>query len=133
MQINTTMKNLKTMINKVKEFQKIGQQLTNEKPTLNDFKACHLRYELAREENIEYISACYDNNMVEILDSLVDQMYVLLGTINFHGLQHVFDEAFNRVNENNLTKFPNGKVLRNPDGKIMKPEGFKKVYLDDLL
>ena len=121
------------MINKVREFQKIGLQKVNDKPTINDFKDCSLRFELAREENMEYISACYDGNKVEILDALVDQMYVLLGTINFHGMQDIFEEAFNRVHENNLTKFPNGKVLRNPDGKILKPEGFKAVDLKDLI
>lgn len=121
------------MINKVREFQKIGEQIINDKPTVNNFKDCSLRFELAREENMEYISACYDENKVEILDALVDQMYVLLGTINFHGMQDIFEEAFNRVHENNLTKFPNGKVLRNPDGKIMKPLCFKKVILEDLI
>ena len=121
------------MINKVREFQKIGLQKVNDKPTVNEFKDCSLRFELAREENMEYISACYDGNKVEILDALVDQMYVLLGTINFHGMQDIFNEAFNRVHENNMTKFPNGKVLRNPDGKILKPEGFKAVDLKDLI
>lgn len=124
---------MKTNLNKVREFQKIGLQKVNDKPTVNEFKECVLRYELAKEESLEYISACYDNNMVEILDSLVDQMYVLLGTINFHGLQDIFNEAFERVHANNLTKFPNGKVLRNPDGKILKPEGFKAVDLSDLV
>ena len=121
------------MINKVREFQKIGLQKVNDKPTVNDFKDCSLRFELAREENMEYISACYDGNKVEILDALVDQMYVLLGTINFHGMQDIFNEAFDRVHKNNMTKFPNGKVLRNPDGKILKPEGFKAVDLKDLI
>ena len=121
------------MINKVREFQKIGLQKVNDKPTVNEFKDCSLRFELAREENMEYISACYDGNKVEILDALVDQMYVLLGTINFHGMQDIFEEAFNRVHENNLTKFPNGKVLRNPDGKILKPSCFKAVDLKDLI
>lgn len=124
---------MKTKIEKVREFQKIGLQKVNDKPTVNEFKDCSLRFELAREENMEYISACYDGNKVEILDALVDQMYVLLGTINFHGMQDIFEEAFNRVHENNLTKFPNGKVLRNPDGKILKPEGFKSVNLSDLV
>lgn len=124
---------MKTKIEKVREFQKIGLQKVNDKPTVNEFKDCSLRFELAREENMEYISACYDGDKVEILDALVDQMYVLLGTINFHGMQDIFDEAFNRVHENNLTKFPNGKVLRNPDGKILKPEGFKSVNLSDLV
>lgn len=121
------------MINKVRQFQITGEQRINDKPTVNEFKLCALRYELLKEENNEYINACYDENLIEILDALVDQMYVLLGTINFHGLQHVFDEAFNRVHENNMTKFPGGKILRNPDGKIIKPDGFKNVNLTDLI
>jgi predicted HAD superfamily Cof-like phosphohydrolase len=86
-----------------------------------------------KEENLEYLGACYNNDKVEILDALVDQAYVLAGTINFHGMQDIFSEAFRRVHLNNMTKFPNGEVLLSPDGKIVKPEGFLSVDLSDLI
>jgi predicted HAD superfamily Cof-like phosphohydrolase len=121
------------MKNKVKGFMTIGRQLVNETPSLTKYNEYMLRYNLMKEENKEYLQACYDHDKVEILDALVDQMYVLLGTINQHGMADIFDEAFNRVHENNMTKFPNGQVLRDADGKIIKPDGFKPVDLSDLV
>ncbi len=121
------------MLNEVREFQTIGKQIVNDLPTVNSFKDCELRYKLMKEENLEYLGACYNNDKIEILDALVDMAYVLFGTINFHGMQDIFSEAFLRVHANNMTKFPNGKVLLDPDGKILKPEGFQKVDLKDLI
>ena len=37
---------MKTKLNKVRDFQKIGEQIINDKPTVNDFKDCGLRYDL---------------------------------------------------------------------------------------
>ena len=85
------------------------------------------------EENKEYLDACIDNNELELVDALVDKMYILLGTINTHGLSSRFEEAFNLVHENNMTKVVDGKVLRNADGKILKPEGFVPVDLTPIL
>ncbi|TXI90893.1 MAG: hypothetical protein E6Q36_00570, partial [Chryseobacterium sp.] len=72
-------------------------------------------------------------NKVEILDACADQLYILLGTINAHGLQDLIGPAFELVHKNNMTKVgPDGKVLRNPDGKILKPQGFVPVDLTTL-
>lgn len=120
-------------LEKVREFQRASDQTLNRKPELVNMKDEILRYELMREENEEYFTACRNNNTVEVLDALVDQMYILLGTINTHGMQDVFEEAFNRVHDNNMTKVVDGKVIRNADGKILKPEGFVPVNLEDLV
>jgi hypothetical protein len=32
-----------------------------------------------------------------------------------------------------MSKFPNGQILRDAEGKILKPEGFKPVDLSDLV
>jgi len=111
----------------------IGRQLINESPNLTKYNDYTLRYNLMKEENREYLTACHDHDKVEILDALVDQAYILQGTILQHGLQHVFEEAFNRVHENNMSKFPNGQILRDAEGKILKPDGFKPVDLSDLV
>lgn len=117
----------------VAEFQKATDQPVNENPTLLTHSYQQLRYGLMAEENLEYLDATQEGNLVEVLDACVDQFYILAGTINSHGLQNVFLEAFNRVNSNNMTKVVNGKVLRNSVGKIIKPEGFKPVNLEDLV
>ena len=94
----------------------------------------NLRFHLMEEENEEYREASLLEANVEILDSFADQLYVLFGTINAHGMQNIIEEAFNRVHLNNMTKIgPDGKVIRNAAGKILKGPDFVPVDLSDLL
>ena len=125
--------NFKEILNQVARFQFASSQEVNTTPTICELKSNKLRYELMKEENEEYLYACLDNDMVEVLDACIDKLYILAGTINQHGLQGIFEEAFNLVHENNMTKVVDGKVIRNADGKIMKPEGFEPVNLTNLL
>lgn len=124
---------IKKMLQQVRSFQKASGQVVNKKPTTLEVKEVQLRYDLMREENIEYQDAGLSKNKVEILDACADQLYILLGTINAHGLQDLIGPAFELVHKNNMTKVgPDGKCLRDPDGKILKPEGFKPVDLSQL-
>lgn len=124
---------MKEYLNKVKEFQLAFDQEVNNEPTILLPEESRLRFDLAEEELIEYEEATEEEDLVETLDSLVDQMYILLGTINAHGMQDIFEEAFNRVHENNLSKLVDGKPLKNEVGKVIKPKGFKPVVLNDLV
>lgn len=124
---------IRKMAQQVRSFQKASGQVVNKKPTNLEVKEVQLRYDLMREENIEYQDAGLSKNKVEILDACADQLYILLGTINAHGLQDLIGPAFELVHKNNMTKVgPDGKVLRNPDGKILKPQGFVPVDLTTL-
>ena len=124
---------IRKMAQQVRSFQKASGQVVNKKPTDLEVKEVQLRYDLMREENIEFQDAGLSKNKVEILDACADQLYILLGTINAHGLQDLIGPAFELVHKNNMTKVgPDGKVLRNPDGKILKPEGFVPVDLTTL-
>ena len=124
---------IRKMAQQVRSFQKASGQVVNKKPTTLEVKEVQLRYDLMREENIEYQDAGLSKNKVEILDACADQLYILLGTINAHGLQDLIGPAFELVHKNNMTKVgPDGKVLRNPDGKILKPQGFVPVDLSQL-
>ena len=124
---------IRKMAQQVRSFQKASGQVVNKKPTDLEVKEVQLRYDLMREENIEYQDAGLSKNKVEILDACADQLYILLGTINAHGLQDLIGPAFELVHKNNMTKVgPDGKILRNPDGKILKPQGFVPVDLTTL-
>lgn len=125
---------IQEILEKVAVFQKATDQPVADSPSIGEDKDVVLRYRLMNEENSEYLTAYSENDKVEILDAVVDMLYILAGTINTHGLQGVIEEAFNRVHENNMTKVgAGGKVLRNPDGKILKPENFVPVDLSDLV
>ena len=121
------------ILEQVAEFQNATDQIVNHEPSLISTKEANLRYELMAEENKEYFAACINKDKVEILDACVDMLYILAGTINSHGLQELIKPAFDLVHQNNMTKVgPNGKVLRDPNGKILKPQGFQPVNLKQL-
>lgn len=103
-------------------------------PTLLSSKESMLRYNLGKEELDEYIVAAGEEDLVEVLDALADQLYIIFGTICKHGLQNHIEKAFDLVHENNMSKLgPDGEAIIREDGKIIKPEGFKKVELKDVL
>ena len=118
----------------VATFMKACDQEVKSEPCNVDDNTTSLRYYLLSEENKEYMVAAIQKNKVEILDALVDIAYVLFGTINAHGMQKEFVEGFRIVHENNMTKVQeDGKVLKDASGKVLKPEGYKKVDLRNLL
>jgi predicted HAD superfamily Cof-like phosphohydrolase len=122
------------MIEMVANFMNACDQEVNEKPVTQDQNTISLRYHLMSEENREYMVAGIQEDKVEILDALIDQAYVLFGTINAHGMQKEFVEGFRLVHENNMTKVQeNGKVLKDASGKVLKPQGYQKVDLRQLI
>lgn len=133
---------LKKALKKVEKFNSaMGVQITNT-PHLSILS--DLRYDLMKEEVDEYLTATKENDIVGVLDALVDQLYILLGTVCVHGLQDVFEEAFKLVHENNMTKLDedgnpiingkNGVVdLDKPMGKILKPKNYTPVNLNHLI
>jgi hypothetical protein len=86
-----------------------------------------------QEENEEYLEAVKDNDLVEVLDAVTDQMYILVGTILKHGLQDCFMDSFNEVHRSNMSKLENGKPLHREDGKILKGSNFSKPDLKKVL
>lgn len=127
--------NLQKILKDVAEFQIATGQIKvhTSIPQIQLPSAIKLRYELMREENKEYLDAGNNYDIVEQLDACVDMLYILAGTINELGFKDIIEEGFNRVHKNNMTKVgPDGKVIRNPEGKILKPEGFVPVDLSDL-
>ena len=88
-----------------------------------------MRIKLLTEEVQEYAEAARSGDLVEVLDALADIAYILAGTIINHGMQEVYDEAFNEVHRSNMAKLVNGKVIRREDGKVMKPEGWQPPQL----
>ena len=98
-------------------------------PGLSSDDLIELRIKLLTEEVQEYAEAARSGDLVEVLDALADIAYILAGTIINHGMQEVYDEAFNEVHRSNMAKLVNGKVIRREDGKVMKPEGWQPPQL----
>lgn len=126
---------MKNLLKLVEQFQVGSEQTVNKNPIITEkFQEMYLRFELMKEENSEYIVAVQNKDLTEVLDACIDMAYILFGTINMHGLQDIFEEGFKIVHENNMTKIgPDGKVIRDASGKILKPVGYKKVDLTNLI
>ena len=94
----------------------------------------NLRHSLMREENDEYLEACFKNSLVEIADALGDQLYILCGTILKHGMQHIIEDVFNEIQASNMSKLgdDNKPVLRE-DGKILKGPGYFRPDLSKFI
>lgn len=98
-----------------------------------------LEKRLLNEEVQETIQAMEQWDKKEILDWACDIIFVLqwmLSTLWFTPEQS--SEALIRVIDNNYSKFQYDEnwyhtCIRDKQGKILKPEWFTKVYLDDLI
>jgi hypothetical protein len=98
-----------------------------------NIKECNLRFNLMKEENEEYLEASLEGDLVGIADALVDQMYILLGTIRKHGLEELFIPMFNEVHRSNMSKLDeNGKPIINGEGIYDAQKPLGKVLKSDL-
>jgi predicted HAD superfamily Cof-like phosphohydrolase len=90
-------------------------------------KEMTLRFKLMKEENEEYLEAAKNGDIVEIADALGDMLYILCGTINAHGLQHVMAPVFEEIQRSNMSKLDaNGQPIFREDGKVLKSELYFK-------
>ena len=86
------------------------------------------------EENLEYLKATKENNLVEIADALGDMLYILCGTIISHGLQDKIEEIFQEIQNSNMSKLgKNGKPIYREDGKVLKGPNYFKPDFEKIL
>ncbi len=107
-----------------------------------------LRYRRNVEEINEYVSAVGETaeamdpldhertiqGLADMLDALVDQVYIALGTAYLHGFN--FNEAWRRVHEANMKKARVSSAVESRHGSaydIVKPEGWTAPDHTDLV
>lgn len=69
----------------------------------------------------------YHKRLEGILDSIVDQIYVALGTAHLHGLDQVLEEAWDRAHHANMGKVRATSPEQSKRGStldVVKPEGW---------
>jgi hypothetical protein len=70
----------------------------------------------------------------KLLDELVDLLYVTIGTACTAGLQRGLEPGFKEVQRSNLSKMlPDGTVIRDELGKIVKGPDFKRANFDKII
>ena len=122
-------------IDQVKEFaEAFNIKYSKEMNPNLDQSTIDLRFRLMEEENLEYLEAAKNNDIVEIADALGDILYILCGTILAHGLQHKIVEVFNEIQRSNMSKLDiNGKPVIREDGKILKGPNYFKPNIKGIL
>lgn len=116
------------------DFQSAYGSTRNSKPTLLSEDDYSLRYRLGKEELIEYLDACKNNDLVEVTDALADQLYILLGTMVAHGMGDIIEDVFDEVHRSNMSKLgEDGKPIYREDGKILKGPNFSPPNIEQFL
>tara|TARA_B100000989_G_scaffold200804_1_gene151845 strand:+ start:2676 stop:3053 length:378 start_codon:yes stop_codon:yes gene_type:complete len=116
--------------NDVKVFMKIGSQLIQKELTL-DTEEAKLYMKLISEEYKETLDAFKNKDLIELADGLTDMVWVIMGMCNSCGIQ--FDNVWKEVRASNMSKFVDGKAVKNDYGKIMKPESYFKPNIKKAL
>jgi hypothetical protein len=108
----------------------------NPRPILDE-ELMSLRLRRLREEVDEYAEAMALKDTAAVLDALIDLIYIAAGSVDLHGLTHVFEEGWERVHEANLKKeraAPDGSDSKHGSGfDIVKPQDWRAPDLADLV
>jgi predicted HAD superfamily Cof-like phosphohydrolase len=125
---------MKKQLQQLWDFQSSYNQVRNIKPTLIEPDDYYLRYRLGKEELVEYLEACNNDDLVEVTDALADQLYILLGTMIAHGMQDIIENVFNEVHRSNMSKLgEDGNPIYRADGKVLKGPNFSPPNIAQFL
>lgn len=120
-----------SMFTDVRAFHRAFEQRVGEKPEFPDKNERKLRMKLLAEEYTEYVVAEHKDDLVEVADAIADMIYILCGTAVSYGIP--LDDVFEEVHASNMAKLVDGKVIRRPDGKVQKPEGWEPPNIERIL
>lgn len=125
---------MKKQLQQLWDFQSAYNQPRSSKPTLLEPDDFYLRYRLGKEELVEYLEACNNDDLVEITDALADQLYILLGTMVAHGMGDIIEDVFDEVHRSNMSKLgEDGKPIYREDGKVLKGPNFSPPNIEQFL
>lgn len=87
-----------------------------------------------QEENEEYLEACQNGDMLEIVDALGDMLYIWCGTVLKHGMQDIIGDVFDEIQRSNMSKLGvDKKPIFRDDGKVMKGPNYFKPNIKGIL
>ena len=115
----------------VADFMRSGEQPVNETPVWPDQDTRLLRFKLIDEELSELAEAMTNEDIVEVADALTDLLYVIYGAGHAYGID--LDRCFAEVHRSNMSKFVDGKFIKDANGKVLKPKTYSPPDLTFLL
>jgi len=120
-----------TNFDMVADFMRAAEQDVNTTPVWPEDNVRLLRYKLIDEESTELHEAMVNEDIVEIADALTDLLYVVYGAGHTYGID--LNRCFAEVHRSNMSKFVDGKRIKNAEGKVMKPDTYSPPNLSFLL
>ncbi len=114
----------------VESFMKAGAQPIRNIPSL-DGDQQKLYMNLITEEYLETVKAFENNDLIEVADGLADMVWVIMGLCSSCGIN--FNKVWEEVKASNMSKFVDGRSIKNNSGKIMKPETYFKPNIKKAL
>ena len=114
----------------VSNFMILGEQKIASDLNLKN-EQTQLYMNLIKEEFEETLKAFDEEDLVEVADGLADMVWVIMGMCNSVGID--FDKIWEEVKSSNMSKFVDGKFIKNDAGKIMKPETYFKPNIKKAL
>mgnify|MGYP001806671744 FL=1 len=114
----------------VAEFMEAGeQQVSSALKRIEDQEALYMN--LITEEYKETLQAFQQRDIIELADGLADMVWVIMGLCNSVGID--FEKVWEEVRSSNMSKFQGGRVIKNDQGKILKPESYFKPDIKKVL
>ena len=108
----------------VRIFHRWSGQTIAKGPTILGEAQARLRWRLVHEETHELLGALSEGDLLRIADGIADSIYVLIGAALDYGIP--LAEVWSIVCEANYAKIgPFGGTIKDPSGKVMKPQGWK--------
>jgi len=114
----------------VEDFMTAGDQPIKKELSLKGEQQ-NLYMNLITEEYRETIEAFDNDDLIEVADGLADMVWVIMGMCSSCGID--FNKVWEEVKASNMSKFVEGKAIKNEAGKIMKPETYFKPDLKKVL
>ena len=114
----------------VSNFMILGEQKIASDLNLKN-EQTQLYMNLIKEEFEETAKAFDEEDLIEVADGLADMVWVIMGMCNSVGID--FDKIWEEVKSSNMSKFVDGKSIKNDAGKIMKPKTYFKPNIKKAL
>lgn len=116
----------------VRTFMQMADQAQGDVNNADFANSQNLLYMSLIEEELEETRVAYAaGDIVEVADGVADMVWVILGLAESMGID--FDSVWNEVKASNMSKVVDGKLMKRPDGKVMKPDGYFRPNIKGVL
>ena len=111
--------------------QPLRYEVLRDADTMFDEDQAKLYMDLITEEYQETRDAFKEKDIVALADGLADTVWVIMGMCSTLGID--FYKVWEEVYSSNVSKFTDGQLIKDENGKVQKPEGYKSPDIKSAL